>query len=171
MIDSTTERLALCTSLLNEFGAKSLPRYRSVVHPVCSAQTYRRRRKINDRARRVCVILPSSLGTIFRIRNSLCKKRRHFMTTLFIDIHPHIISADTARYPHSPLFGKQSDWSKERPVTPECLIAAMDEAGVAKAAIVQSSTCYGYDNSYVADTVAQFPSDRKSTRLNSSHSS
>jgi L-fuconolactonase len=79
------------------------------------------------------------------------------MTTLCVDIHPHIISADTERYPHSPLFGKQSDWSKERPVTPEGLIAAMDEAGVAKAAIVQSSTCYGYDNSYVADTVAQYP--------------
>jgi L-fuconolactonase len=80
------------------------------------------------------------------------------MTLRFIDIHPHIISADTQRYPHSPLFGKQSDWSKERPVTPEGLIAAMDEAGVEKAAIVQSSTCYGYDNSYVVDSIAQFPS-------------
>jgi L-fuconolactonase len=80
------------------------------------------------------------------------------MTVRFVDIHPHIISGDTGRYPHSPLFGKQSDWSKERPVTPEGLIAAMDEAGVDKAAIVQSSTCYGFDNSYVVDSVAQFPS-------------
>lgn len=79
------------------------------------------------------------------------------MTLRFIDIHPHIISADTQRYPHSPLFGTQSDWSKERPVTPEGLIAAMEEAGVEKAAIVQSSTCYGYDNSYVVDSIAQFP--------------
>lgn len=79
------------------------------------------------------------------------------MTVRFIDIHPHIISGDTERYPHSPLFGKQSDWSKERPVTPDGLIAAMDEAGVDKAAIVQSSTCYGFDNSYVVDSVAQFP--------------
>jgi L-fuconolactonase len=75
----------------------------------------------------------------------------------FIDIHPHIISGDTGRYPHSPLFGKQSDWSKERPVTPEGLIAAMDQANVAKAAIVQSSTCYGFDNTYVVDSIAQFP--------------
>ena len=79
------------------------------------------------------------------------------MSLRFIDIHPHIISEDTAKYPRSPLFGVQSDWSKERPVTPEGLIAAMDEAGVEKAAIVQSSTCYGFDNSYVVDSVAQFP--------------
>jgi L-fuconolactonase len=79
------------------------------------------------------------------------------MTPHFIDIHPHIISEDTAKYPRSPLFGVQSDWSKERPVTPAGLIAAMDEAGVEKAAIVQSSTCYGFDNSYVVDSIAQFP--------------
>ena len=79
------------------------------------------------------------------------------MSLRCIDIHPHIISEDTAKYPRSPLFGVQSDWSKERPVTPEGLIAAMDEAGVEKAAIVQSSTCYGFDNSYVVDSVAQFP--------------
>ncbi len=33
----------------------------------------------------------------------------------------------------------------------------MDEAGVAKAAIVHSSTAYGYDNSYVADAVLAVP--------------
>jgi predicted TIM-barrel fold metal-dependent hydrolase len=76
------------------------------------------------------------------------------MASGVIDIHPHIISTDTERYPRIPLFGVQSDWSRERPVTLEGLVAAMDEAGVDKAAIVQSSTCYGYDNSYVADSVA-----------------
>jgi predicted TIM-barrel fold metal-dependent hydrolase len=55
------------------------------------------------------------------------------------------------------LFGKQSDWSRERPVTIEGLVAAMDQAGVAKAAIVQSSTCYGYDNSYLVDAISRFP--------------
>ena len=30
----------------------------------------------------------------------------------------------------------------------------MDEAGVRQAAIVQASTCYGYDNSYLADSIA-----------------
>jgi predicted TIM-barrel fold metal-dependent hydrolase len=77
------------------------------------------------------------------------------MTSGVIDIHPHIISVDTDRYPRIPLFGVQSDWSRERPVTIDGLIVAMDEAGVERAAIVQSSTCYGYDNSYVADSVAQ----------------
>ncbi len=77
------------------------------------------------------------------------------MTT--IDIHPHIIASDTVRYPLAPLGGHQSDWSRTRPVSTEQLVAAMDEAGVQKAAIVQASTCYGHDNSYVADAVAAYP--------------
>ena len=77
------------------------------------------------------------------------------MTT--IDIHPHIISTDRTRYPRAPLGGRQSDWSETRPVSAEQLIAAMDEAGVQKAAIVQASTCYGHDNSYVAEAVAAHP--------------
>jgi len=68
-----------------------------------------------------------------------------------IDIHPHIISDDEKRYPPAPLFGKRSDWSQERPSTVESLVAAMDEAGVAKAAVVHSSTTYGFDNAYVVD--------------------
>jgi L-fuconolactonase len=75
----------------------------------------------------------------------------------FIDTHPHIISDDESRYPLAPLFGKRSDWSQERPTTVETLIAAMDEAGVAKAAVVHSSTTYGYDNSYVVDGCAKYP--------------
>src|SRR5258708_12975122 len=74
-----------------------------------------------------------------------------------IDIHPHIIASDTKRYPLAPLGGHQSDWSRTRPVTTEQMIAAMDKAGVAKSAIVQASTCYGHDNSYVADAVAAHP--------------
>jgi L-fuconolactonase len=74
-----------------------------------------------------------------------------------VDIHPHIIANDTTRYPLAPLGGHQSDWSRTRPVTTEQMIAAMDKAKVAKAAIVQASTCYGHDNSYVADAVAAHP--------------
>jgi L-fuconolactonase len=74
-----------------------------------------------------------------------------------IDIHPHIIADDTKRYPLAPLGGHQSDWSRTRPVTTEQMIAAMNKAGVAKAAIVQASTCYGHDNSYVAAAVAAHP--------------
>jgi L-fuconolactonase len=75
-----------------------------------------------------------------------------------IDIHPHIVSPDTKRYPLAPLGGTQSTWSSERPTTYETLLKEMDTAGVAKAAIVHSSTAYGYDNSYVADAVMAVPS-------------
>ena len=74
-----------------------------------------------------------------------------------IDTHAHVIAADTRRYPRAPLGGKQSDWSRERPVSAEQMLAAMDEAGVAKMVLVQASTCYGHDNAYVADAVAAHP--------------
>jgi L-fuconolactonase len=78
----------------------------------------------------------------------------HAMT---IDSHPHVISTDTARYPNAPVGGHKSDWSHERPVSVEPMIAAMDQAGIAKSALVQASTCYGHDNSLIADAVAAHP--------------
>ena len=75
----------------------------------------------------------------------------------YVDIHPHVISDDEGAFPPAPLFGKRSDWSQERPSTVESLIAAMDEAGVAKAAVVHSSTTYGFDNSYVVDACSRYP--------------
>src|SRR5215510_6966648 len=75
-----------------------------------------------------------------------------------IDIHPHVISTDETRYPRAPIGGHQSDWSKKRPVSTEQMIAAMDTAGVTKAVLVQASTCYGHDNSYVADALKAHPS-------------
>lgn len=74
-----------------------------------------------------------------------------------VDIHPHIVSTDIKKYPPAPLFGVQSDWSKERPANVEDLVAQMDKAGVAKSAIVHASTVYGFDNSLVADAVKRFP--------------
>jgi predicted TIM-barrel fold metal-dependent hydrolase len=79
------------------------------------------------------------------------------MPSKIIDIHPHIASRDTERYPVTPIGGTQSEWSKERSVTIEELIAAMDEAGVDKAAIVHSSTTYGFNNDYAADAIATDP--------------
>jgi len=79
------------------------------------------------------------------------------MTSPIIDIHPHVISDDESRYPPAPLFGKRSDWSQERPSTVETLVAQMDAAGVDKAAVVHSSTTYGFDNSYVVDACNRFP--------------
>lgn len=37
------------------------------------------------------------------------------------------------------------------------MLAEMDRASVAKSVLVQASTCYGHDNSYVADAVAAAP--------------
>jgi L-fuconolactonase len=74
-----------------------------------------------------------------------------------IDIHPHVIAADAGRYPRAPLGGHQSTWSQERPVGVEQLIVEQDRAGIRKAALVQASTCYGHDNSYVADAVSAYP--------------
>ena len=79
------------------------------------------------------------------------------MDVPIIDIHPHIIAVDTRRYPHAPLGGHQSAWSQQRPVSVEQLIVEQDRAGIRKAALVQASTCYGHDNSYVADAVEAYP--------------
>ena len=74
-----------------------------------------------------------------------------------IDIHPHIISKDTRRYPPEPFGGEQSDWSKERPQTFEEYVGEANAAGVAKAAIVQASTFYGINNTYLAESLAKDP--------------
>ncbi len=74
-----------------------------------------------------------------------------------IDIHPHVVSADRARYPYDPIGGKASPWVATRPVTAEALLSEMDAAGIASAALVQASTAYGYDNRYAADSAAAQP--------------
>jgi predicted TIM-barrel fold metal-dependent hydrolase len=74
-----------------------------------------------------------------------------------IDTHCHIISPDQSRYPRAPLGGKQSGWASSRPVTAEDLVTQMDKAGIEQAVLVQASTAYGYDNSYVLDSCARWP--------------
>lgn len=74
-----------------------------------------------------------------------------------IDIHPHVLSSDTAAYPLAPMGGTISGWASSRPVTSEQLLAEMDANGIAKAALVQASTAYGYDNRYVLDTSECYP--------------
>lgn len=77
------------------------------------------------------------------------------MTIRIFDVHPHIVSSDTQAYPPAPLGGKRSGWSADHAVDFKQLLAAMDAAGVEKAAIVHSSTTYGYDASYLADAIAR----------------
>ena len=73
------------------------------------------------------------------------------------DTHTHVISPDTGNYPVAPIGGHQSTWSQARPVDATGLLRAMDEAGIAKAVVVQASTVYGHDNRYVADSVKAHP--------------
>ena len=74
-----------------------------------------------------------------------------------VDIHNHVISDDPVRFPLDPMGGKQSDWSRDRPVTEAGMLHAMREAGVAQSVLVQASTCYGHDNSYVRECVGRHP--------------
>lgn len=76
---------------------------------------------------------------------------------VIVDIHPHVISSDLAKYPRAPVGGHASDWSQARPVSYQQMLVEMDRAGIAKSVLVQASTCYGHDNSYVADAVAAAP--------------
>jgi predicted TIM-barrel fold metal-dependent hydrolase len=72
-----------------------------------------------------------------------------------IDTHPHAFTRASEQYPHAPVGGEQSRWSRGIDVTGDDLRAVMDTAGVSQAVIVQTSTVYGYDNTFVADTVAR----------------
>ena len=74
-----------------------------------------------------------------------------------VDTHCHIITDDVTRYPRGPIGGTQSGWATTRPVTADGMIERMDEAGIGQAVLVQATTAYGYDNSYVLDSRAQRP--------------
>jgi L-fuconolactonase len=76
---------------------------------------------------------------------------------MIIDTHCHVIATDTKKYPLKPLFGKQSDWSAEHPLDYPDMVKAAKAAGVDKSILVQASSAYAFDNSYVADSVAAHP--------------
>ncbi|MEM5317771.1 amidohydrolase family protein [Paraburkholderia sp. JHI869] len=77
--------------------------------------------------------------------------------SVVIDTHTHAISPDKQRYPLAPVGGHQSEWSAKRPVSFEGLLTSMDEAGIDRAVVVQASTVYGNDNSYVVEAVRSHP--------------
>ncbi len=79
------------------------------------------------------------------------------MPTTTIDIHPHVISDRYRALSDAPVGGQKSDWSRDRPVQRRADDRGDGQAGIAKSALVQASTCYGHDNSYVADAVAAHP--------------
>ena len=74
-------------------------------------------------------------------------------TMEIVDIHAHIRSDDLTRYP--PLPAVTARGVGGRGTTVEQMLAEMDAAGISKAAVVQLSSFYGPDNSYLADSMAK----------------
>ena len=74
-----------------------------------------------------------------------------------IDSHTHVISPDTERYPHARSAGTSPTGPRPGRSTIDGLVAAMDEAGIAKAVVVQASTVYGHDSRYVVEAVRAHP--------------
>ncbi|MDE3101740.1 MAG: amidohydrolase family protein [Chloroflexota bacterium] len=71
-----------------------------------------------------------------------------------VDTHVHVTSADTRRYPRTePAPG--ATWFVDRPLDVNGLLRDMDEAGVAKAVVVQGLGPYAFDNRYLLDAVPQ----------------
>lgn len=77
--------------------------------------------------------------------------------TEIIDIHPHVISSDHEAFPLAPLGGTRSTWSQSHQIGHNELVGEMDRAGISKAVVVQASTAYGHDNSYLASAVKAHP--------------
>jgi predicted TIM-barrel fold metal-dependent hydrolase len=72
----------------------------------------------------------------------------------FIDAHVHVWTPDTTRYPLAPGFKKED--MKPASFTPEELFKHCKPAGVTRINLIQMSF-YGFDNSYMLDTIAQHP--------------
>jgi L-fuconolactonase len=91
-----------------------------------------------------------------QLAGDLCRSRKGAALRI-VDTHLHAISPDTRTYPTAPIGGHQSDWSQKRPVDVAGVVRSMDEAGIAKAVLVQASTVYGHDNRYVVDALRAHP--------------
>jgi predicted TIM-barrel fold metal-dependent hydrolase len=72
----------------------------------------------------------------------------------YIDAHVHVWTPDTARYPLAPGFKKEN--MKPASFTPEELFKHCKVAGVGRVNLIQMSF-YGFDNSYLLDTIAKYP--------------
>lgn len=75
---------------------------------------------------------------------------------MIFDTHAHLVCSDRDAYPPKPLRGELTPGEFDDPVTVEKLISAMAENDVARACAVQRAHVYGYDNSYMLDSVARF---------------
>ncbi len=80
---------------------------------------------------------------------------------MLIDAHIHALSPDRRRYPVQPRLvevpGATRSWWEEAPISAEEWLPEFSRSGVASGVLVQAFTSYGFDNSYVADSVAARP--------------
>ncbi len=76
---------------------------------------------------------------------------------MLIDSHAHILTDDINRYPPAPPSGEYKASELENPMTVERLLGDMGGAGVGKAVLVQRGSVYGFNNTYVCDSVAAAP--------------
>src|SRR5437763_1857510 len=72
----------------------------------------------------------------------------------YIDAHVHVWTPDTARHPLAAGFKKEN--MKPASFTPEELFKHCKPAGVGRINLIQMSF-YGFDNSYMLDTIAKYP--------------
>jgi len=77
--------------------------------------------------------------------------------SMIFDSHAHVNTADTARYPVSPIDGKLGEHVLRDALPASDLLAAMDAHGVARAVVVQRAHVYGFDNSYTLDMATAHP--------------
>lgn len=73
-----------------------------------------------------------------------------------IDAHVHVVAADEETYPLNPA-GLPGAWYREAPYSAEAFMSCMDDAGVARAVLVQPVGAYSFDNRYTADSVQAYP--------------
>jgi len=69
---------------------------------------------------------------------------------MIVDAHVHVVSPDATWYPLDPPDPTRR-WYLDAPVSVEELLAAMDDAGVEGAVLVQAVGAYRFDNGYVLD--------------------
>jgi L-fuconolactonase len=75
---------------------------------------------------------------------------------MVVDTHTHVVAAGDSRYPLDPI-EPTGGWYREVPVSVEQLLAAMDDAGVDRAVLVQAVSAYRHDNRYAADSARAHP--------------
>ncbi|MFM9967240.1 MAG: amidohydrolase family protein [Burkholderiales bacterium] len=77
---------------------------------------------------------------------------------IIVDSNIHVIAPpqERQRYPLDPLAGTEDEWSEEHTMTPAKFVGLSNAAGLQQAYLM-ASRFHGFDNSYCADAVAQYP--------------